>query len=50
MSAAEDAEIVHLMLAGTSQSSEFMPEEFFEHVEAVEAYRAGEPAPEFRTA
>jgi hypothetical protein len=50
MSAVEDAEIVHLMLAGTSESPEFTPEAFFEHVEAIEAYRAGGQAPEFRTA
>jgi hypothetical protein len=48
MSAAEDAEIVHLMLAGTSESSEFVPDEFFEHVEVIEAYRAGEVPPGFR--
>jgi hypothetical protein len=47
MSAAEDAEIVHLMLAGTSESSEFAPEEFFGHVEAIEAYRAGDVPPVF---
>ena len=47
MSAAEDAEIVHVMLAGSSESSEFMSEEFFAHVDAIEAYRAGDPTPEF---
>ena len=47
MSADEDAEIVHLMLAGTADSSEFTPEEFFGHVDAIEAYRAGNPAPKF---
>ena len=45
MSAAEDAAVVHLMLAGTSHSSEFEPEEFFGHLDAVEAYRAGDPPP-----
>jgi len=47
MSADEDAEIVHLMLAGTADSSEFTPEEFFGHVDAIEAYRSGDPAPKF---
>jgi hypothetical protein len=49
MSAAEDARIVHLMLVGSSESPEFTPEEFFEHIEAIEAYRAGDPPPEFHT-
>ena len=48
MSAAEDAEIVHLMLAGTSDSPDFTPEEFFGYVDAIEAYRVGDPRPEFR--
>jgi hypothetical protein len=50
MSAAEDAEIVHLMLAGTSESPEFTPDSLFEHLDAIEAYRAGDPPPEFATA
>jgi hypothetical protein len=47
MSAAEDAEIVHLMLVGTSESPEFTSEDFFGHVEAIEAYRLGDPRLEF---
>jgi hypothetical protein len=47
MSAAEDAEIAHLMLAGTSESAEFAPEEFFGHAETIEAYRAGDARPVF---
>lgn len=47
MSAAEDAEVVHLMLAGTSESREFTPEAFFAHIDTVEAYRRGDPLPEF---
>src|SRR5947199_6263282 len=42
MSADEDAEIVHLMLAGTADESEFTPAELFEHLDAIEAYRAGD--------
>jgi hypothetical protein len=47
MSADEDAEIVHLMLAGTDEDSEFTPDEFLEHVSVIEAYRVGDPSPEF---
>jgi hypothetical protein len=47
MSAAEDAQIVHLMLAGTSESPEFTPDEFVAQIEAIEAYRAGDPRPKF---
>jgi hypothetical protein len=49
MSAAEDAQIVHLMLAGTAESPDFTPEEFFGHLEAIEAYRAGDAPPTFGT-
>jgi hypothetical protein len=47
MSADEDAETVHLMLAGTTQDSEFTPDAFFTYVDAIEAYRSGDPALEF---
>jgi hypothetical protein len=45
LSAAEDAEIVHLMLAGTADEREYTPDEFLGQLEAIEAYRAGDPAP-----
>jgi hypothetical protein len=45
MSADEDAEIVHLMLAGTDKDSEFTPDEFFERVDVIEAYRNGDSTP-----
>jgi hypothetical protein len=46
MTAAEDAEIVHVMLAGTAESNEFTLEVFFAHIDEVEAYRRGDPSPE----
>jgi hypothetical protein len=45
MSADEDAEIVHLMLAGTAEDSEFTPEGLFGHLDVIEAYRLGDPLP-----
>lgn len=47
MSADEDAEIVHLMLVATVEDSEFTPDEFAEHIDAIEAYRFGDPRPEY---
>jgi hypothetical protein len=47
MSADEDAEILHLMLAGTADDSEFTPDEFFEHVDVIEAFRSGDVLPSF---
>jgi hypothetical protein len=47
MSAAEDAEIVHLMLAGTAEDSEFTPDVLFDHLDAIEACRFGDPLPQF---
>jgi hypothetical protein len=45
MSADEDAEIVHLMFVGAADNSEFTPEKFFEHIDAIEGYRVGDPRP-----
>lgn len=47
MSADEDAQVVHLLLVGSSEDSEFTPDEFFSQVDAIEAYRAGDPPPAF---
>jgi hypothetical protein len=47
MSADEDAEMVHLMLAGTTEDSAFIPDELVEHLDAIEAYRAGDAPPKF---
>jgi len=47
MSADEDAEIVHLMLAGTAEDSEFTPEDFFGHADVIEGYRSGDVLPSF---
>lgn len=46
MSAVEDAEVVHLMLAGSAESSEYTPELFFAQIDTVEAYRRGDALPE----
>jgi hypothetical protein len=45
MSADEDAEVVHLMLVGAADDLSFTPDEFFEHVDVIEAYRFGNPLP-----
>jgi hypothetical protein len=47
MSAEEDAEIVHLMLVGTPQESSLIPDEFFERLDVIEAFRFGDPYPAF---
>jgi hypothetical protein len=47
VSADEDAEIVRLTLVGTAEDSEFTPDGFAEHIDAIEAYRIGDPRPAF---
>ena len=47
MSADEDGGVVHLLLVGTTEDSEFTPEEFFERIDEIEAYRVGDPPSSF---
>ena len=47
LTAADDAEIVHLMFVGTDDDIRLTPDELFEHIDAIEAYRVGDPRPEF---
>ena len=47
MSADEDAEIVHLMFVGSTDEYEFAPDELFDDLDVVEAYRLGDPLPRF---
>jgi hypothetical protein len=49
MSADEDATVVHLLFVGNTDEYEFTPDEIFAHLDAIEAYRAGGPLPEFNT-
>lgn len=43
----DGGEIAHVVFAGTSADYQFGLEELFEHIDAVEAYRMGEPLPQF---
>jgi hypothetical protein len=43
----DDVEVVHVVFVGTADDYQFGLEEFFEHVEAIEAYRLGQPIPTF---
>jgi hypothetical protein len=47
MSADEDGAVVHLMLVGTADNSEFTSDQFFEHIDVIETYRLGNPLPDF---
>jgi hypothetical protein len=47
MSADEDAQVVHLMLAGGTDDYEFTPDVLFDHLDLIEAYRIGDPPPGF---
>ena len=43
MHVTENAEFVHVILAGTSDDHRLAPDGFFAHLEAIEAYRVGDP-------
>jgi hypothetical protein len=47
MYAPENGEALHLILVGTADDHRFTPDEFFVHVEMIEAYRFGDPRPAF---
>ena len=46
MFAEDDAEIVHLMFVGTD-NGDASPDALFDHLDVIEAYRLGDPPPEF---
>jgi hypothetical protein len=43
----DDADVVHVVFVGTADDYQFDLEELFEHIEVIEAYRLGDPAPGF---
>jgi hypothetical protein len=47
LDAAEDGAIVRVVFVGRTDSYEFGHDEFVGHLDAIEAYRAGDPVPEF---
>jgi hypothetical protein len=47
MSADEDAQVVHLLFVGSTDDHEFAPDEFFDVLDVIEAYRFGDPPPGF---
>lgn len=47
LDAAEDGEVVRVVLVGTTDQRGFTHDELDQHLDAIEAYRAGDPAPEF---
>jgi hypothetical protein len=47
LTAADDAETVHLMFVGTDEAIQLTPDELFGNIDAIEAYRVGDARPEF---
>ena len=47
MFAEDDAEIANVMFVGTDDGYAFQTDELLEHLDVIEAYRVGDPLPEF---
>jgi hypothetical protein len=47
LDAAEDGEVVHVAFVGTVAAHNFTHDELFEHLDAIEGYRLGDPLLEF---
>jgi hypothetical protein len=47
ISAEDNAEFVYLLLNGTTEGYRFEPDALLEHLDTIEAYRVGDPPPEF---
>ena len=43
MRVTENADLVHVILVGTAGDHRLTPDEFVAHLEAIEAYRSGDP-------
>ena len=47
MTSDDGREVAHVVFVGTAEDYQFDLEELFEHLEVIEAYRLGDPAPNF---
>ncbi|MEN4475284.1 hypothetical protein [Mycolicibacterium cosmeticum] len=47
LDAAEDGEVVRVVLVGTAEQHPFSHDELFERLDVIEAYRNGDPVPQF---
>ena len=47
MTSDDGGEVAHVVFVGTADDYQFDLEELFEHIEVIEAYRLGDPAPNF---
>ena len=45
MTTDEDGEVVHVVFVGTADDYQFELDEVFDHLDTIEAYRFGDPAP-----